>query len=105
MIGVDDIVEAGALSIPKTAAKTVETARQRFLPSVIELTADPQGIQPQRLNFHRLADAWRYNPVAHLGVHPCELHARNARREQPILIHVDAVARASQVATQNGGDG
>ena len=31
MIGVDDIVEAGALSIPKTAAKTVETARQRLL--------------------------------------------------------------------------
>ena len=41
VIGVDDIVQMIALSVPKMAAETVEAARERFLPGVIELAADP----------------------------------------------------------------
>ena len=33
----------------------------------IELAADPERVEPERLNFHRLADARRHHPVADLA--------------------------------------
>src|SRR5262245_60602992 len=38
-----------------------------------ERAHDAQGVVPQRIDFDRLADAWRHNPVTNLGIHPGEL--------------------------------
>ncbi len=64
-----------------------------------------QRVQPQRLHLDRLADPRRHHPVADLGVHPRELDAGHAARQQPIGIGADAVARAAEVALDDGGDG
>lgn len=43
----------------------------------------------------------RDHPVADLGVHPCQLNARLAAREQPVLVAADAVPGAGRVMREN----
>ena len=66
---------------------------------------DGQRVDPQRLHLDRLADARRDHPVAHLGVHPGQLHARLAAGDQPVRVQPDAEARAGRIALQDGGAG
>ena len=80
MIGIDDIVQVPDLGIPKTRAKTIQASRQRLFPSFVELAANPQGVQPESLNFHRLADPWRHYPIADFSIHPGQLDAGNSGR-------------------------
>ncbi len=49
-----------------------------------EVFQDAQGVVPERLDFHGLADAWSDYPVPDLGVHPGQLHAGLACMEQAI---------------------
>ena len=56
-----------------------------------------QRVVPERLDLHRLAGPRRHHPVAHLGIHPGELHARLAGAQQAVRIHADSVARAALV--------
>ena len=53
-----------------------------------------QRVDPQRLNFHRLADARRDHAAVDARIHPRELHAGDAAREQAVVVHPDAEARA-----------
>ena len=69
-----------------------------------EFRHDAQRIVPQRVDLHRLADARRHHPIAHLGVHPGELHAGLAGPQQAIRrIHSDAVARAAPMPGDHVG--
>jgi hypothetical protein len=49
-----------------------------------EIGHDRQGVVPKRVDLDRLADARRHHPIADLGVHPGELHARFAGMKQPV---------------------
>jgi hypothetical protein len=43
-----------------------------------EACQDTEQVVPEGADLDRLADAWRDDPVADLGVHPGKLHARLA---------------------------
>jgi hypothetical protein len=57
-----------------------------------------QRIEPERLDFDGFADARSDHVVADLRVHPGELQARSARRQETIGLEADAVARAAGIA-------
>ena len=67
--------------------------------------ADLQGVHPQRLDLHRLADPRCHHPVAHLGVHPGQLDARHACRQQSVGVAADAEARPPRVSLEDGAHG
>src|SRR5256712_2632602 len=53
-----------------------------------------QRVVPEGVDLDRLARTRRDDPVAHLRVHPGELHTRLAGREQPVVrVLLDAVPR------------
>ena len=47
-----------------------------------ELRGNAQRVDPQRLNFYGLADARRHDPVAHLRIHPRQLHTWHPGAQQ-----------------------
>jgi hypothetical protein len=63
-----------------------------------------EGIEPERLDFHRFADAGGDDPVIDFGVHPGELHTGHAAREQAIGVGPNGEAGAVLVAGENGID-
>ncbi len=66
-----------------------------------EADGDVQGVQPQRVDFHRLADARSEHLIAVLGVHPGELRAGLAGVQQAVgRIDVNAVAGALRRARE-----
>src|SRR5712691_5909703 len=75
MVCVNHVVEAPAFLVPKFITEGFQTEVESFLPLRSKLTGDQKCVKPERLNFHRLARAWRDNPFANLRVHPGELHA------------------------------
>ena len=64
----------------------------------------PQGVVPERIHLHRLADTRRDDPAPNLGIHPRELHTLLAGPEQPVrMVQVDAVAGAAPVPVHDFG--
>ena len=68
------------------------------------MTADLQGVQPERLNLDWFSGAWSDNPIADFGIHPSELYAGDATSEEPIAGGADSVACAFAVSVENGFD-
>src|SRR5262249_9189698 len=66
----------------------------RLTPRGIPVANDAERVEPERLHLDWLPDPGRDDPVAHLGVHPGELHPGLARGEQAVRVQVDAIARA-----------
>ena len=62
---------------------------------------DRERVDPQRLDLDRLADPRRDHAVADLRVHPRQLQAGLAAREQAVGVGADAVARAARVAVDD----
>ena len=57
-----------------------------------------QRVEPERVDLDRLANPRRDHPIADLGVHPGELHARLAGVEQTVVrVNVNVMAGAAQV--------
>jgi len=64
---------------------------------------EPQARDPQGVDLDWFAVARRHHPVAHLGVHLCQLHPRPARRDQAVSgVDTDAVLRVAQDIRKNG---
>src|SRR5690242_317674 len=63
-----------------------------------------QGIEPQCIYFHRLANPRGHRAIANFCIHPGDLSSRFSRVEQPIGgIHVNAVSSSSHVPIDQGG--
>ena len=104
VIDVDDIVKAAAGLVPKALLEGLARFFIGSGPVGQILPGQAQRVEPKRLDFDRLADARRDDPVADLGIHPSQLHARHAAGQQPIGIAANAVARAVAVAGEDGID-
>ena len=87
VIGVHDVVEAAARLVPEARVEARD-ARASSVPrsAAVNALGDPERVEPERLDLDRLADARRHDPVADLGVHPGELHARLAGGEQAVVV-------------------
>ena len=105
-LAIHHIVEAAGRLVPEQAGESfVGPVRQFAVMGAIGLLAESAGqvlhnaerVVPECLDFDRFANALRHYPIAHLGIHPGELHARFAGLEQAIAVHADAVARAAFV--------
>src|SRR5439155_1547117 len=49
------------------------------------LDHESERVVPERVDFDRLARAWRDDPIADPSIHPGELYPRSAARQKPIL--------------------
>src|SRR5262249_18649600 len=103
MIGIDNVVDIPCCVIPEATAEASETLREPIRPlrcrrTRAEYGADAKGVQPERLHFHRLANAGRHYPIADFRVHPGQLNTRNARHEQTVLVAADAVSRSHRIS-------
>ena len=105
MIDVDDIVQAIFLGVPEAALEFGAAGFEHGGPTLIDLAGDPKGVEPEGLDFDRLADARSDNPIVGFGIHPSELNAGDAGGEQAVGILMDAEARAAGVAIDNGEHG
>ncbi len=91
--------------VPEAVLERGSTSGIGLGPALGEAAADAKRVQPERLDLDRLPDPRCDDPVAHLGVHPGELDAGLACREQPVVVGADAVSSTSSVARQNRLDG
>src|SRR5690349_4651874 len=102
VVDVDHVVETPTLGIPEPFRKRAAPALARLAPPLVGRRPDGERVEPQGLDFHRLADARRDHPVADLDVHPRQRHTRRSRGEQPIAVEPDTVARATGVRGEDG---
>src|ERR1017187_9416177 len=81
-IDVDHIVQAMALRIPESIKMSAGVRQQGFTamrcPCIAYLggqaRGDVQGVEPQRIDLDTFPHSRRDYPVAHLGIHPRQLH-------------------------------
>ena len=105
MIDIDDVVQAPARLVPKPGAERLPSRVVNSIPLTVELPADFEGREPQRLDFDRLADSGGDDPVANFGIHPRQLLAGYAGSQQAVAITADAVTSSAKVAGENGLNG
>ncbi len=105
VIDVDDVVEAAGARVPEARFERGVRAAADALPARVQAAGDAQGVQPERLDLDRLADPRRDRAAVDARVHPGELRARLAGRDQAVLATVDPVARALREAADDGEDG
>src|SRR5581483_785534 len=98
---IDDVVERPRRLVPETVLEGCATSCEDFRPALGEGAPDAERIQPERLDLDRLPDPRRDDPRADLRVHPGELDTLLARREEAIVVGMDAVSRASTVARED----
>ena len=107
---VDHIVQT--LAAGTDEARKASSCRPRRRTEAIRLfqygrkTAhDAQGVVPQRIDFDRLADAWRDHPVTDFRIHPGQLHAGHAGLEQAVgFIDRNAVACSPLMPVDHVGE-
>ena len=104
VVGIDHIVEASIRLVPEALVEGAEPALEHLAVPAGNLLGDPERVQPERLDLHGLADARRHDPVAHLGVHPGELHSRLTAGEQAVGVEPYAVSSAPAVSVDDFGD-
>ncbi len=102
VVDVHDIIEPAAVGAHEPAAERGDRPAVQPGPAVVPGCRDAQRVDPQRLDLHRLADAGGDHPVAHLGIHPGELHAGNPCPQQAIGVHPDVVAGAGGITFYDG---
>src|ERR1019366_4742705 len=101
MIAVDYVIEAPTGFIPEARHEREFPASIQQLPLVVGLARDLERVEPQRLDLDRLADARRHHPVADFRIHPGELHAGLAGCDESVVVAMNPVARAVQVALED----
>ncbi len=89
--------DSRALRSRSAAGRLPEPWRASVREGAAEAFGDAQRIDPQRLDLDRLADARRDHPVAHLRVHPRQLHAGLAGSEEAVGVGADAETRPARV--------
>ena len=101
MVDIDDVVQATERLIPKAVLKRIQPASVDATPLAVELCADLECREPKCLDFDRLADPRRDDPVADSGVHPRQLLAGNAGAQQAVGVTTNPVAGAAKVPRQD----
>ena len=98
VIHVDHVGEASELLIPEAFDKSRATSLENVAPARFQPRGCAEGVQPERLDFDRFSDARCDHTVAHPRVHPGELHARDASRQQAVRVHPDPESSAGGIA-------
>ncbi len=92
------VPEEGREALPRLVGDREEAGRREGVSEVGRVEADDaQRVVPERLHLDRLAGARRHDAPVDARVHPGELLARLARREEAVHVAADAEARAAQV--------
>src|SRR6516162_4026854 len=76
-----------------------------MLPTAAVMVGNPQRVEPERLDFYRLADSRRDNAVTNFRVHPGELKPRLASRQQSVSVQSDSIPGSCRVPFDNRLDG
>ncbi len=105
VITVDHVEEAALLLVPETGVEGVLSLLSEIVPAKGKGGGEAQGVDPERLDLHRLSDARRDDPVADLRVHPGELDPGDASRQQAIGVRADPIAGPSRIAFEDCVDG
>ena len=101
---VEDVETAAAVLVPEPLERLAH-ARGRFFERVRigiavfgELRRGVERREPQRVDLDRLSDARRHDVIADLGIHPRQLHARNAGAQETVgRIDADAEPRSFRI--------
>src|SRR4051794_6693616 len=105
-IAVDYVVETSRGFVPELLAKTISSAVSQLLvvragkvvPKALrQVFHGSERVVPECFNLDGFSMPRRDHPIAHLGVHPGELHSRLAGQQQTITIQADAVTCAALV--------
>ncbi len=72
--------------VPKPLFESEKRLLEKMLPFGRETLGDGKCIDPQRLDLDRFADARGNNFAINLRIHPGELNAGNAGRNQPVIV-------------------
>ena len=90
--------EASELLVPEAFDKSRAASLENVTPSRFQPRGCAEGVQPERLDFDRFSDARCDYTVAHPRVHPGELQARDASRQQAVRVHPDTESSAGGIA-------
>ena len=103
-VAIHHVKETAGRFIPELPAKAIARPVRQLLvvrgiasfPEALrQIFHRAQGVVPERLNLDRLSAPRRDHPVAHLGVHPGQLHSGLAGPQQAVVVHADSVSRAA----------
>ena len=110
LFGVDNVEEIAFVGVPESPVERALGMRcpvavfdRRSVAVLVgPLFHQLQRVVPQRVDLHRLAAPRRDDPVVDLRVHPRELIALRALRQQAVLrVDVNAEMRAAHVAVDD----
>src|SRR5262245_45488253 len=101
MIDVDHVGETPELLNPEAFDETRTASLEDVSPARFQPRGSAEGVQPERLDFDRLSDAWGNHTVADARVHPGELHAGDAGRQQAVHVHPDPESSAGRIAVHD----
>src|SRR5262245_56707555 len=93
MIAIDYVSQVTGVFVPEFGFESGATLFEKCSPARGNFCTDVDVVEPQRLNFHRLSDTWCDLMAIDSRIHPSELLAVLASREQSIAIGADAKAR------------
>ena len=110
LLAIDDVVQAPRRRVPEPRVERAAAAC-RFRPQIVALGGEPgpiepageqhQRVVPERVDLDGLAAPRRHHPAVDEGVHPGELDAGRALREQPVVVDVDVERGALAMAAHD----
>jgi len=86
---------------PEARRERAQAARKEGPPARIDCRGELERVQPERLDFDRLADSRCDHTIANSRVHPRQLLARHAGSQQCVIVHPDPEARACAVTAHD----
>src|SRR5687768_10144504 len=98
VIDIDDISEVSAGVVPESLDERRATALERVVPAFVGLRGYGERVQPQRLDFDRLADARSNHSISNPRVHPGQLHPGAAGHQQSVGVEPDPEPRPRSIA-------
>src|SRR5438552_7901841 len=104
MIAIDNVRQITGVLIPEFLFESSAAFIEERLPTRGKFRANGERVQPERLNFHWLADTGSDFAAIDARVHPGELLAVFARCEQSIQIGSDAESSSFIETSKNRFD-
>src|SRR5258708_33369122 len=106
MLAIDHVIQTTGIGIPELSLETLprligKFVKKRLRPGIAKFMSkipeDSQRVVPQGLDLHGLSRSGSHHPMAHLGVHPCQLDTRLAAGQKSVGVHVDPIASSTQM--------
>src|SRR5213593_308975 len=101
MIAIDNVRQITGVLVPEFFFESIAAFIEERLPTRGKFRANGKRVQPEGLNFHRLANTRCDLSAIHARVHPGELLALFAGREQTVAIGADAESSSFAVTSKN----